>query len=194
MSNAMLNCICNDENDLMLPVKLRCKHGDLLSMQTSWSEHNPARRFWSCPRYRACFLILLWRSFVYMMRATSSDGGIVKMLIYDLSSLTKNVKDGSCSRRVAAVADLVWITFSALILSRLLLGNNTMRTRNALELPGFATTTPTNNVHRSDKGTKEGGGTVQGDGGGTVKRGGTVEEEGTVEGDSGGIVVDWSSN
>ncbi|XP_049392314.1 uncharacterized protein LOC125856732 [Solanum stenotomum] len=52
MSNAMLNRICNDENDPMLRVKLRCKHGDLLSMQTSWSEHNPARRFWSCPRYR----------------------------------------------------------------------------------------------------------------------------------------------
>ncbi|KAG5600060.1 hypothetical protein H5410_031430, partial [Solanum commersonii] len=51
MSNAMLNHICNDENDPMLRVKLRCKHGDLLSMQTSWSEHNPARRFWSCPRY-----------------------------------------------------------------------------------------------------------------------------------------------
>uniref|UniRef100_M1DBD1 GRF-type domain-containing protein n=1 Tax=Solanum tuberosum TaxID=4113 RepID=M1DBD1_SOLTU len=52
MSNTMLNRICNDGNDLMLRVKLRCKHDDLLSMQTSWSEHNPARRFWSCPRYR----------------------------------------------------------------------------------------------------------------------------------------------
>ncbi|KAG5591415.1 hypothetical protein H5410_041929 [Solanum commersonii] len=27
MSNAMLNRICNDENDPMLRVKLRCKHG-----------------------------------------------------------------------------------------------------------------------------------------------------------------------
>uniref|UniRef100_M1DGX7 GRF-type domain-containing protein n=1 Tax=Solanum tuberosum TaxID=4113 RepID=M1DGX7_SOLTU len=52
MSNAMLHRICNDENDPMLRVKLRCKHGGLLSMQTSWWEHNPARRFWSCPRYR----------------------------------------------------------------------------------------------------------------------------------------------
>ncbi|KAK4736917.1 hypothetical protein R3W88_000614 [Solanum pinnatisectum] len=52
MSNVMLNRICNDENDSMLRVKLRCKHGDLLSMQTSWSEHNPTRRFWSCLRYR----------------------------------------------------------------------------------------------------------------------------------------------
>ncbi|KAK4724146.1 hypothetical protein R3W88_026925 [Solanum pinnatisectum] len=51
MSNAMLNHICNDENDPMLRVKLRCKHGDLRSMQTSWLEHNPARRFWSCPCY-----------------------------------------------------------------------------------------------------------------------------------------------
>ncbi|WMV57892.1 hypothetical protein MTR67_051277 [Solanum verrucosum] len=52
MENAMLNRICNDENDLMSRVKLRCKHGDLLSMQISWSEHNPAQRFWSCPHYR----------------------------------------------------------------------------------------------------------------------------------------------
>ncbi|WMV42852.1 hypothetical protein MTR67_036237 [Solanum verrucosum] len=51
MSNAMLNRFCNDENDPMLRVKLQRKHGDL-SMQTSWLEHNPARRFWSCPCYR----------------------------------------------------------------------------------------------------------------------------------------------
>ena len=99
MSNAMLNRICNDENDPMLRVKLRCKHGDLLSMQTSWSEHNPTRRFWSCPRYRVCLLIFLWKSFVYVfffnlcfvyfrrMRATSLDGGIEKKLIYDPSTL-----------------------------------------------------------------------------------------------------------
>ncbi|KAG5619884.1 hypothetical protein H5410_005102 [Solanum commersonii] len=52
MSNAMLNRICNDENDPMLRVKLWCKHGHLLSMQTSWSKHNPIQRFWSCPCYR----------------------------------------------------------------------------------------------------------------------------------------------
>ncbi|WMV41683.1 hypothetical protein MTR67_035068 [Solanum verrucosum] len=52
MSNAILNRICNDENDPMLGVKICCKHGDLLSMQTSWSKDNPGQRFWSCPRYR----------------------------------------------------------------------------------------------------------------------------------------------
>ncbi|WMV29520.1 hypothetical protein MTR67_022905 [Solanum verrucosum] len=52
MSNAILNRICNNENDPMLGVKICCKHGDLLSMQTSWSKDNPGRRFWSCPCYR----------------------------------------------------------------------------------------------------------------------------------------------
>ncbi|KAG5630111.1 hypothetical protein H5410_001828 [Solanum commersonii] len=40
MSNAILNRICNDENDPMLGVKIYCKHGDLLSMQASWSKDN----------------------------------------------------------------------------------------------------------------------------------------------------------
>ncbi|WMV14681.1 hypothetical protein MTR67_008066 [Solanum verrucosum] len=52
MSNAILNRICNDENDPMLGVKICCKHGDLLSMQTSWSKDNPGQKFWSCTRYR----------------------------------------------------------------------------------------------------------------------------------------------
>ncbi|WMV43483.1 hypothetical protein MTR67_036868 [Solanum verrucosum] len=52
MSNASLNRICNDENDPMLHLTMRCKHGDLMQLQTSWSEDNPARRFWSCPRFR----------------------------------------------------------------------------------------------------------------------------------------------
>ncbi|KAG5621032.1 hypothetical protein H5410_006250 [Solanum commersonii] len=38
MSNAILNRICNNENDPMLGVKICCKHGDLLSMQTLWSK------------------------------------------------------------------------------------------------------------------------------------------------------------
>ncbi|XP_059284980.1 uncharacterized protein LOC132038316 [Lycium ferocissimum] len=52
MSRASLNRICKDENDPMLRETVRCKHGDLLTMQTSWSNDNPGRRFWSCPRYR----------------------------------------------------------------------------------------------------------------------------------------------
>ncbi|KAG5610420.1 hypothetical protein H5410_021701 [Solanum commersonii] len=64
MSNAILNRICNDENDPMLGVKICCKHGDLLSMQTSRSKDNPGRRFWFCPHYRFCtpvptFLLVL---------------------------------------------------------------------------------------------------------------------------------------
>ncbi|XP_059316103.1 uncharacterized protein LOC132066934 [Lycium ferocissimum] len=52
MSRASLNRICEDENDPMLCETVRCKYGDLLIMQTSWSNDNPGRRFWSCPRYR----------------------------------------------------------------------------------------------------------------------------------------------
>ncbi|KAG5615458.1 hypothetical protein H5410_015282 [Solanum commersonii] len=59
MSNAILNRICNDENDLMLGVKICRNHGDLLSMQTSWSKDNSGRRFWSCPRYRLCTFLHL---------------------------------------------------------------------------------------------------------------------------------------
>ena len=57
MSYAILSRICDDKNDTMLNVKMYCKHGDLLSMQTSWSKDNPGRRFWSCPRYRVCMFI-----------------------------------------------------------------------------------------------------------------------------------------
>ncbi|KAG5575741.1 hypothetical protein H5410_055875, partial [Solanum commersonii] len=59
MSNAILNRICNDENDPMLGVKICCKHGDLLSMQTSWSKDNLGGKFWSCPRYRVCTFLHL---------------------------------------------------------------------------------------------------------------------------------------
>ncbi|KAK4737378.1 hypothetical protein R3W88_001075 [Solanum pinnatisectum] len=62
MSNAILNRICNDENDSMLCVKIYCKHGDLLSMQTSWSKDNLGRRFWSCPCYREnAYNFFRWR-------------------------------------------------------------------------------------------------------------------------------------
>ena len=57
MSNAILNRICDNESDTMLNMKMYCKHGDLLSMQTSWSKDNPGQRFWSCPRYRVCMFI-----------------------------------------------------------------------------------------------------------------------------------------
>ncbi|WMV19180.1 hypothetical protein MTR67_012565 [Solanum verrucosum] len=62
MSNAILNRMCNDENDPMLGVKICRNYGDLLSMQTSWSKDNSGRRFWSYLRYRvyACNLFR-WR-------------------------------------------------------------------------------------------------------------------------------------
>ncbi|KAG5587379.1 hypothetical protein H5410_047813 [Solanum commersonii] len=51
MSNAKLNKLCMEESDPMLKTIVRCKHGSLLHMQTSWSKSNPGRRFWSCPYY-----------------------------------------------------------------------------------------------------------------------------------------------
>ncbi|WMV38774.1 hypothetical protein MTR67_032159 [Solanum verrucosum] len=35
----------------MLNAVVRCKHGILLNLQTSWLKLNPGRRFWSCPCY-----------------------------------------------------------------------------------------------------------------------------------------------
>ncbi|XP_060201050.1 uncharacterized protein LOC132629411 [Lycium barbarum] len=52
MSKRSLTRICKDDTDPMLRESVRCKHGDLLTLQTSWSEDNPGRRFWSCSRYR----------------------------------------------------------------------------------------------------------------------------------------------
>ncbi|XP_059310703.1 uncharacterized protein LOC132062074 [Lycium ferocissimum] len=51
MANNLLNKLCMDEEDPMLNSVVRCKHGILLKMQTSWSDRNPGRRFWSCPHY-----------------------------------------------------------------------------------------------------------------------------------------------
>ncbi|TMX05452.1 hypothetical protein EJD97_020346, partial [Solanum chilense] len=42
-----------DENDSMFNAEVRCKHRILLQMQTSSSNRNPERRFWSCPHYEA---------------------------------------------------------------------------------------------------------------------------------------------
>ncbi|KAG5581722.1 hypothetical protein H5410_052349 [Solanum commersonii] len=51
MANADLNKLCMEESNPMLKAVVRCKHGVLLHMQTSWSKSNPGRRFWSCPYY-----------------------------------------------------------------------------------------------------------------------------------------------
>ncbi|KAK4720320.1 hypothetical protein R3W88_018658 [Solanum pinnatisectum] len=51
MTNENLNKLCMDESDPMLNALVRCKHGILLNLQTSWSKLNPGRRFWSCPCY-----------------------------------------------------------------------------------------------------------------------------------------------
>nr|XP_016441949.1 PREDICTED: uncharacterized protein LOC107767454 [Nicotiana tabacum] len=53
MTNTKLNKLCMDEDDPMLYAEVRCKYGILLQMQTSWSDRNLGRRFWSCPHYEA---------------------------------------------------------------------------------------------------------------------------------------------
>uniref|UniRef100_M1DIE2 GRF-type domain-containing protein n=1 Tax=Solanum tuberosum TaxID=4113 RepID=M1DIE2_SOLTU len=46
-----LNSICFDKDDPKLNEEVRCFHGLLLPLKTSWSDNNPGRRFWSCPYY-----------------------------------------------------------------------------------------------------------------------------------------------
>lgn len=58
MANTKLNKLCMDEDDPMLNAEVRCKHGILLQMQTSWSDWNSGRRFWSCPHYEVCVHVL----------------------------------------------------------------------------------------------------------------------------------------
>ena len=46
-----LNKLCMDNEDPMLNEEVRCSHGVLLPLKTSWSDNNPGRRYWSCPYY-----------------------------------------------------------------------------------------------------------------------------------------------
>ncbi|PHU11737.1 hypothetical protein BC332_18667 [Capsicum chinense] len=46
-----LNKICLDKEDPILNAEVRCNHGLLLDLKTSWSDNNPERRFWSCLYY-----------------------------------------------------------------------------------------------------------------------------------------------
>ncbi|XP_075111472.1 small ribosomal subunit protein eS19x-like [Nicotiana tabacum] len=40
-----LNQLCMDEYEPLLNLKVHCKHGDLLPLETSWSTRNPGKRF-----------------------------------------------------------------------------------------------------------------------------------------------------
>ncbi|KAG5610916.1 hypothetical protein H5410_022197 [Solanum commersonii] len=92
MSNAILNRICNNENDPMLGVKICCKHGDLLSMQTSWSKDNPGRKFWSCPCYHICaFLYLSLETSLYFRDREDVDIQS-KFVILRLANRIKELK------------------------------------------------------------------------------------------------------
>ena len=66
MANENLNTLCMDESNPMLNVVIRCKHGILLNLQTSWSKLNPGRRFWSFPCYGVCiFLSFIFGTFYF---------------------------------------------------------------------------------------------------------------------------------
>ncbi|XP_059302896.1 uncharacterized protein LOC132055207 [Lycium ferocissimum] len=56
MARFGLSKICKEEDDHELS-EMRCKHGFLLPLMTSWTPRNPGRRYWSCPYYggaRSC--------------------------------------------------------------------------------------------------------------------------------------------
>ncbi|KAF3650804.1 putative MATE efflux family protein 5-like [Capsicum annuum] len=57
MRSVNLTKLCMEENDNALYKEVRCNHGFLLHMKTSWTSRNPDRRFWACPYYeglRSC--------------------------------------------------------------------------------------------------------------------------------------------
>ncbi|KAM3363559.1 hypothetical protein P3S68_018413 [Capsicum galapagoense] len=57
MRSVNLTKLCMEENDNALYKEVRCNHGFLLHMKTSWTLRNPGRRFWTCPYYggsRSC--------------------------------------------------------------------------------------------------------------------------------------------
>ncbi|XP_059294871.1 uncharacterized protein LOC132047915 [Lycium ferocissimum] len=62
MAKIGLSKFCKQEDDHELK-DVRCKHGFLLPLLTSWTPRNPGRRYWSCPYYggaRSCDFYL-WK-------------------------------------------------------------------------------------------------------------------------------------
>ncbi|PHT32014.1 hypothetical protein CQW23_28351 [Capsicum baccatum] len=51
MRSVNLTKLYMEENDNALYKEVRCNHGFLLHMKTSWTLRNPGRRFWACPYY-----------------------------------------------------------------------------------------------------------------------------------------------
>ncbi|XP_059274641.1 uncharacterized protein LOC132029376 [Lycium ferocissimum] len=88
MPNSLLNKLCMDEEDAMVNGEVRCKHGILLKMQTSWSDRNPGRRFWSCPHYEATNCkFFKWR---YMQSVDERSKFIIPRLVNKIKELEEN--------------------------------------------------------------------------------------------------------
>ncbi|KAH0716825.1 hypothetical protein KY290_013393 [Solanum tuberosum] len=50
MARISLTRLCLQEEDHELE-EVRCKHGFVLPLLTSWTPRNPSRRYWGCPYY-----------------------------------------------------------------------------------------------------------------------------------------------
>ncbi|PHU22665.1 hypothetical protein BC332_07772 [Capsicum chinense] len=83
-----LNKLCMDETDPMINVEVRCKYDILLQMQTSWSDRNPGRRFWTCPHYEAMNCnYFRWRD---LKRVDERSKFILLRLVNKINELEKN--------------------------------------------------------------------------------------------------------
>ncbi|PHU28388.1 hypothetical protein BC332_00481 [Capsicum chinense] len=87
-----LNRICLDKEDPMLNVEVRCNHGLLLHLKTSWFDYNPERRFWSYPYYGSnkCNFFL-WRDGVVDVRSKFIISKLVKK-VKDMNEILKIMK------------------------------------------------------------------------------------------------------
>ncbi|KAF3684103.1 putative disease resistance protein-like [Capsicum annuum] len=87
-----LNKICLDNEDSMLNAEVRCNHGLLLHLKTSWSDNNSGRRFRSCSYYGSnkCNFFL-WRDGVVDERSKFIIPKLVKK-VKDMNEMLKIVK------------------------------------------------------------------------------------------------------
>ncbi|KAK4345657.1 hypothetical protein RND71_035833 [Anisodus tanguticus] len=52
MRSINLTNLYMEENDTAFKEEVRCNHGFVLPMKTSWTSRNPDRKYWACPYYR----------------------------------------------------------------------------------------------------------------------------------------------
>ncbi|KAM3398022.1 hypothetical protein P3S68_001536 [Capsicum galapagoense] len=52
MRSINLSKLCMEEDDFALNQEVRCNHGFVVPLKTSWTSTNPGRRYWACNYYR----------------------------------------------------------------------------------------------------------------------------------------------